>query len=79
MLEIPEEVYKTFYDNISESNALDILKQYLNYHQDDAVPKDVKIRHNSNAHTVNIYANLHYLGNDKTRPRYYADDVIDGG
>ncbi|TYP56729.1 hypothetical protein [Thermosediminibacter litoriperuensis] len=76
ILEIPEKVYRTFYETLSEENAYDILKQYLNYHQDDAVPSDVKIQHNRNAHTVNIYANLHYLGNEKTRPKYYADDAM---
>jgi len=78
MLEIAEETYTTFYGNISEDNAMDILKQYLNYHQDDGVPRDVKMKHNRNTHTVNIYANLHYLDNEKSSPRYYADDVIDG-
>jgi len=78
ILEIPEEIYSTFYDNISESNAIDIVKQYLNYHQDDAIPKNVKIQHNRNAHTINIYANLHYLGNEKTVPNFYTGDLIDG-
>lgn len=78
MLEIAEETYGTFYGNISEDNAMDILKQYLNYHQDDGVPQDVKIKHNRNTHTVNIYANLHYLGNEKSSPKYYADDTMDG-
>ncbi|HHW01516.1 MAG TPA: hypothetical protein GXX35_01640 [Thermoanaerobacterales bacterium] len=78
ILEIPEETYETFYENISEDNAMDILKQYLNYRQDDGVPQDVKIQHNRNAHTINIYANLHYLGNEKSSPKFYGDDVIDG-
>ncbi|ADL07647.1 hypothetical protein [Thermosediminibacter oceani] len=77
ILEIPEKDYLTFYETISEENAHDILKQYLNYHQDDAVPSDVRIEHNKNAHTVNIYANLHYLGNEKTEPKYYTDDAMD--
>ncbi|MCG0274790.1 MAG: hypothetical protein L5655_01325 [Thermosediminibacteraceae bacterium] len=76
ILEIPEDVYMSFYGTLSEENAYDILKQYLNYHQDDGIPSDVKIKHNKNTHTVNIYANLHYLGNEKTEPKFYTDDAM---
>lgn len=66
ILEIPDETYRTFYNDLSEENAYDILSEYLKYHQDDARISDIKIDHNKNDHIVNIYANLHYLGNDKT-------------
>ncbi|MCF6095955.1 hypothetical protein L1766_02890 [Thermovorax subterraneus] len=76
ILEIPEDVYLSIYDNLNDKDAYDVLKQYLNYHQDDGIPSDVRIQHNKNAHTVNIYANLHYLGNEKTNTKYYMDDAM---
>ncbi|SHM04871.1 hypothetical protein SAMN05660826_00066 [Caldanaerovirga acetigignens] len=76
ILEIPEDVYLSIYDNLNDKDAYDVLKQYLNYHQDDGIPGDVRIQHNKNAHTVNIYANLHYLGNEKSKPKYYVDDAM---
>lgn len=76
ILEIPEETYRTFYGEIDEKVAWDILEQYLKSRQDDARPSDVKIEHNRASHVVNIYANLHYLGNEKTEQAYYADDYI---
>lgn len=77
-LEIPEKIYNTFYDKINEDNAMNILEQYLNYHQDDGVPRNVKIKHIKGTHTVNIYADLHYLNNKKSTPKHYADDAVDG-
>lgn len=75
-LKIPEETYKTFYNDLSEEYARDILAQYLKYHQDDARISDIKIDHNKNDHIVNIYANLHYLGNEKTAQEPFTDDTI---
>jgi len=65
VLEIPEDVYLSVYDGLSEKDAYDLLKQYLNYRQDDGVPGEVKIKHDKSARTVNICAELHYLGNKK--------------
>ena len=79
ILEIPEETYRTFYGEINQEDAQDILGQYLESRQDDAVAKDVTIQHNGAAHVVNIYANLHYIGNDKTIQGYYADDILHRG
>jgi len=75
-LKIPEETYKTFYNDLSEEYARDILAQYLKYHQDDARLSDIKIDHNKNEHTVNIYANLHYLGNDKTNQEPFTQNNV---
>lgn len=43
ILEIPEETYKTFYNDVDEEHARNILTEYLKYHQDDARTSDVKI------------------------------------
>lgn len=76
ILEIPEETYMTFYNGFNDECAQDILTEYLKYHQDDARPSDIKIEHNKNAHTVNIYANLHYLGNEKTLQEPFTDNNV---
>lgn len=76
ILEIPEETYRTFYGEIDRDDARDILEQYLKFRQDDAIPQDVKVQYNGAAHVVNIYANLHYLGNEKTEQEYYANDIL---
>lgn len=65
-LQMPAEEYFTVYDSISSEAATEILGNYLNYHQDDGRPKDINIKHNKNAHMVDITANLHYTGNDHT-------------
>jgi len=70
VLEMPAKIYETFYGDLSEENAREILVQYLKYRQDDARISDVKIDYDD--HTVNIYANLHYLGNDKTEQEVFA-------
>ena len=66
ILEIPEEIYKNLHINVNDIHGNDILKKYLKYHQDDARISNVKMEHNKSTKTVNIYANLHYLGNKKT-------------
>lgn len=65
-LQMPAEEYFTSYDSISSKAAEEILENYLNYHQDDGRPDDINIKHNKNAHMVDITANLHYTGNDHT-------------
>lgn len=65
-LQIPEEDYFNSYEDLTKKAANEILKNYLNYHQDDGRPDDVEISHNKNAHIVKINANLHYINNDHT-------------
>lgn len=74
-LEMPESIYSTFYDDINEENAYHILEQYLNYHQDDARPNNVTIELDKNRSIININAELHYLGNDHTDPKFYSNDL----
>lgn len=76
-LEIPESIYLTFYEDVRDEYGQDILNQYLNYHQDDARPGNIKIKHDKDNHTIFIFANLHYLGNQKTQQKWYTDDYID--
>lgn len=76
ILEIPEETYMTFYNNIDDKYARDILTEYLKYHQDDARTSDTKVEHNKQAHTVNIFANLHYIGNKKTFQGPFTDNNL---
>jgi len=71
-LEISEDIYQTFYGDLSEDTAQDILTQYLKYRQDDGRASDIKVKKNKGTHTVNIYANLHYLGNDKTEQESFV-------
>lgn len=66
-LEIPEKNYFDIYDGVYEKDAEDILKQYMVYRGDDGRPSDISIEHNKNSHIINIYANLHYEGNDHTQ------------
>jgi len=66
-VEVPEEDFLMAYNqNISIENARDLLSQYLSYHQDDARLESVKINHDKNNHSVNIEADLHYIGNSHT-------------
>jgi hypothetical protein len=76
VLEIPKKVYMDFYQNIGNSDGADLLSQYLNHHQDDAIPKNIKIKYSKDDHMMRIYADLHYLGNKKSKSDYY-DDVPD--
>lgn len=66
-LEVPEKEYLMTYNNeISENNARDILTQFLKYHHDDGRIEYVEIKHDKNNHSINIEANLNYIGNDHT-------------
>lgn len=70
-IEVPENEYLVIYDReVSVENAKDILSQYLNYHQDDARIEKVEINHDKNNHSINIEADLLYVGNDHTMGRY---------
>ena len=66
ILEITEKDYFDIYSDIDDESASDILKQYMIYHGDDGRYSDIKMEHNKNTHVVNIYANLHYMGNNHT-------------
>ncbi|MDK2918279.1 MAG: hypothetical protein PWQ37_1012 [Candidatus Petromonas sp.] len=66
-LEVPEKEFLTVYSReISVKNGRDALSQYLNYHQDEARIDDVKIKHDKNNHSINIEADLYYVGNKHT-------------
>ncbi len=66
-IEVPEKLFLTAYDrNISVENARDLLAQYLNYHQDDGRLETVEIKHDKNNHSINIEADLYYVGNSYT-------------
>ncbi len=74
-LEVPEKEYMMVYnDEINLENARDILIQFLEYYQDDARIEDLSINHDKSNHSINIEANLSYIGNDHTDnkafPRY---------
>lgn len=69
-LEVPEKEYlMTYNDDISVKNARDILTQFLKYHQDDGRIECVEIKHDKNNHSINIEADLNYIGNDHTSPK----------
>lgn len=70
-IEIPDEEYLMIYNgDISVENARDVLWQYLQYHQDDARVENVEINHDRDNHSINIEADLIYVGNDHTTGRY---------
>lgn len=75
VLEIPADTYKTFYNDLSEENAQYILTEYLRYRQDDSRVSDIKIEHDKYANIVKIYANLHYLVNEKTVQIPFTDNI----
>lgn len=75
ILEIPADTYKTFYNDLSEENAQYILTEYLRHRQDDARVSDIKIEHDKYANIVKIYANLHYLENEKTVQIPFTDNI----
>lgn len=69
-LEIPEKEYMiTYNEEISVKNARDILTQFLKYHQDDGRIENTEIKHDRNNHSVNVEADLLYIGNDHTDPK----------
>ncbi|MGI6485113.1 MAG: hypothetical protein ACOX15_02015 [Tepidanaerobacteraceae bacterium] len=65
VLEIPEDIYLNFYEEFSDSAAKEMLCNYLNYRQDDAVPENVSLEHIADDRIIRVYADLHYLGNKK--------------
>ena len=69
-LEVPEQEYMMVYnDEVSVKNARDILTQFLKYHQDDGRIENAQIKHDKNNHSINIEADLNYIGNDHTDPK----------
>lgn len=64
-LQIPENEYFFVYDSVSQQNATEIINHYLKIRQDDGQPRNIDIKHNKNAHVVNVEADLNYIGNDK--------------
>ena len=75
-LRINEEEYFNIYNTIDEADALEILKNYLEYKADDGRPVDIKLQHNKNQHLVTIDADLHYADNEKTESMYHTHDYI---
>ncbi|TCO80065.1 hypothetical protein [Marinisporobacter balticus] len=70
-IEVPEKEYLVAYDrNINVENAKDLVYQYLNAHQDDAMVENVEVKYDKNNHSVNIEADLCYEGNYHTKTRY---------
>ncbi|AFS77985.1 hypothetical protein Curi_c09690 [Gottschalkia acidurici 9a] len=65
-LEVSERDFFGLYDEVDKDSALDLLKQYLVYRQDDGRPSDIEIDHNKNNSIIVIKTKLHYLGNDHT-------------
>ncbi len=64
---IPREEYIIVYgDNINTKNALDIVKQYLQYKEDDGQPYDVKMYNHKISNMIEIEAKLNYIGNEHT-------------
>ncbi|WP_432664568.1 hypothetical protein R9X47_29065 [Wukongibacter baidiensis] len=73
-LEVPEDEYMLAYnDEVSVNNARDILTQFLNYHQDDGRIENAEIKHDKNNHSINIEADLLYVGNKHTDPETVPD------
>ncbi|KJF25471.1 hypothetical protein [Clostridium aceticum] len=66
-LEIPEKEYLQIYEDVNNEAAENILKQFLQLHQDDGRPDHIEIKYDRNNHTINIKALLKYEGNDHTK------------
>lgn len=74
-VEVPEKDFLIAYnEDINVENARDLLSQYLSYHQDDGRLEAVEIKHDKKNHSINIEADLYYIGNTHTqqepRPNY---------
>ncbi len=67
LLQIAEKDYFSVYDSLNDSNAEEILENYLKYRADDGRPEEVKISHDKNKHIVEVDAVVNYLGNEKTK------------
>lgn len=65
-LEIPEKEYLQIYEDVNDEAAHNIMSLFLQYHRDDGRPKDIKIKHDSKNHSVNIRAFLDYEDNTHT-------------
>ncbi|OPJ57155.1 hypothetical protein [Alkalithermobacter paradoxus] len=65
-LEIPDKRYFEVYEDVDEENALDIINKYLISRQDDARPKNTKVKYDKNSHLIRLTSELHYLENDHT-------------
>lgn len=65
-LEVPEEEYFNFYKDVTEKEAHNILDLYLEHYQDDGRAENVKVNYDKGNHSINIKADLNYIGNDHT-------------
>lgn len=70
LLTIPEEEYFNVYEDIDDNHAKDIIKLYLEYHQDDGRPTNISIDYDKNSHVVKLNTQLKYEDNDHTESSY---------
>ncbi len=76
-IEVPDKEYLGIYDgDVSENSARDVLSQYLDYHQDDARVDNVEVDHDKFNHSVNIQADLIYVGNDHTKAKKFIPNHL---
>lgn len=69
-MQIPEKEFFDVYEGVSMEAAEEIIGNHLQYHGDDGMPENVRIKHNKNNHVVNIELDIKYLGNDYTKATY---------
>ncbi|MFW6015452.1 MAG: hypothetical protein ACOCRK_03380 [bacterium] len=69
-LSIPRDDYLVVYGSqINDSNANDIVTQYLQYKEDDGRANNVMIFDYTDSDIINIEADINYTGNDHTNYR----------
>jgi predicted AAA+ superfamily ATPase len=69
-LEIPEDIYKSIYEDLNEDKAKDILVEYLKYRQDDARISNIKIEQNKKAHMVTFMQIFTTLATKKASKKF---------
>jgi hypothetical protein len=71
-LTIPKEEYSNVYgDDINDTNANEIVHNYLQYRGDDGEAYDIKIYDHDISNIVEIEARLNYIGNKHTDYNQY--------
>lgn len=67
-LTIPKDEYVMIYgNNVSESNAQEILNNYMQHRDDDGEAYNIKIYDHDISNMIEIEANLNYIGNKHTK------------
>lgn len=64
-LQMNEADYFSVYDTVQDSDASELIKNYLRYRADDGKPKNIRINHNKNLHIVQIDADMSYQENEE--------------